>query len=265
MASPEDLNSKLPNAGGTVQLNADGSKAYPAVGNNTTDASTGTGAQENTSSNSDYRARLQLYRKNSDTFFANETNVLTPLKANRGVVFPYTPNIFLSRSANYGSMDFKGANFPVYTYMNSSPPMLPLIVQFTATTKEEAKYMLAAWRFFNILTQSDFGEQAVLTGKAGSPPPVLQFSYLGPFGFDRVPVLMTDFNVIIGNNVDMVPVEHPVSEDFIEASAFSKKNVTFMPVEVEFTINMVPQYSPRRVRKDFNLDSMRQGRNIGFL
>ena len=162
-------------------------------------------------------------------------------------------------------MDFKGANFPVYTYMNSSPPMLPLIVQFTATTKEEAKYMLAAWRFFNILTQSDFGEQAVLTGKAGSPPPVLQFSYLGPFGFDRVPVLMTDFNVIIGNNVDMVPVEHPVSEDFIEASAFSKKNVTFMPVEVEFTINMVPQYSPRRVRKDFNLDSMRQGRNIGFL
>ena len=111
MASPEDLNSKLPSAGGTVQLNADGSKAYPAVGNQE-DASTGTGAQENTSSNSDYRARLQLYRKNSDTFFANETNVLTPLKANRGVVFPYTPNIFLSRSANYGSMDFKGANFP---------------------------------------------------------------------------------------------------------------------------------------------------------
>ena len=261
MASPEDL---IPGINGTVQLNSDGSKAYPSVGN-TTDASTGTGAQENTSSNSDYRARLQLYKKNADTFFANETNVLTPLKANRGVVFPYTPNIFLSRSANYGSMDFKGANFPVYTYMNSSPPMLPLIVQFTATTKEEAKYMLAAWRFFNILTQSDFGEQAVLNGKAGSPPPVLQFSYLGPFGFDRVPVLMTDFNVIIGNNVDMVPVEHPVSQDFIEASAFSKKNVTFMPVEVEFTINMVPQYSPRRVRKDFNLDSMRQGRNIGFL
>ncbi len=261
MASPEDL---VPGIGGTKQLNTDGSKAYPPA-SKTTDASTSTGAQENTSSNSDYRARLQLYKKNADTFFANETNVLTPLKANRGVVFPYTPNIFLSRSANYGSMDFKGANFPVYTYMNSSPPMLPLIVQFTATTKEEAKYMLAAWRFFNILTQSDFGEQAVLTKKAGSPPPVLQFSYLGPFGFDRVPVLMTDFNVIIGNNVDMVPVEHPVSQDFIEASAFSKKNVTFMPVEVEFTINMVPQYSPRRVRKDFNLDSMRQGRNIGFL
>ena len=229
------------------------------------------GAQESAGSNrkashSDYRARLQLYKKNAETFFDHKNkNVLTPLIANRGVVFPYTPNIFLSRSANYGSMDFKGANFPVYTYMNSSPPMLPLICQFTATTKEEGRYMLAAWRFFNILTQSDFGEQAVNQKKAGSPPPVLQFSYLGPFGFDRVPVLMTDFNVIIGNNVDMVPVEHPVSADFTQASAFGDKEVTFMPIEVEFTINMVPQYSPRRVRKDFNLDSMRQGRNIGFL
>jgi hypothetical protein len=28
---------------------------------------------------------------------------------------------------------------------------------------------------------------------------------------------------------------------------------------------MVPQYSPRRVRKDFSLDQMRLGRNIGFI
>ena len=218
------------------------------------------------SKNSDYRARLQLYKKNAEIFFDKEsTNVLTPLQANRGVVFPYTPNLFLSRSATYGSMEFKGANFPIYTYMNSQPPVLPLIATFTATTKEEAKYMLAAWRFFNIMTQSDFGEQAVTSNRYGSPPPVLQFSYLGPFGFDRVPVLLTDFNVIIGNNVDMVPVEHPVNTNLKGGSAFGDKEVTYMPVDVEFTINMVPQYSPRRVRKDFNLDEMRMGRNIGFI
>jgi hypothetical protein len=218
------------------------------------------------SRNSDYRARLQLYKKNSDMFFDKEKeNVMTPLQANRGVVFPYTPNLFLSRSANYGQMDFKGSNFPIYTYINSTPPVLPLIASFTATTKEEAKYMLAAWRFFNILTQSDFGEQAVKGKRYGQPPPVLQFSYMGPFGFDRVPVLLTDFNVIIGNNVDMVPVEHPVNQDLKGGSAFGDKEVTYMPVDVEFTINMVPQYSPRRVRKDFSLDQMRLGRNIGFI
>ncbi len=263
MASTEDLNNLVSGAGGTVQKDANGDRTYPAVASAEATATRPRTGDE--SLNIDYRARLQLYAKNAKTFFSEDINVLTPLKQNRGVVFPYTPNIFISRSANYGSMDFKGANFPVYTYMNSSPPMLPLICQFTATTKEEAQYMLAAWRFFNILTQSDFGEQSVIEGKAGSPPPVLQFSYMGPFGFDRVPVLLTDFNVIIGNTVDMVPVEHPVADKFINASAFGNKEVTYMPVEVEFTINMVPQYSPRRVRKDFNLDSMRQGRNIGFI
>jgi len=220
------------------------------------------------SRNMDYRARLQLYKKGAEGFFDTGTqNVLTPLIKNRGIIFPYTPNLFLSRNANYGSMDFKGANFPVHTYMSSSPPILPLIATFTATTKEEGQYMLAAWRFLNILTQSDFGESSIKQNKAGAPPPVLQFSYLGPFGFDRVPVLLTDFNIMLGNQVDMVPVEHPVSKDFAEsgASAFGNKEVTYMPTEVEFTINMVPQYSPRRVRKDFNLDNMRKGRNIGFL
>ena len=225
-------------------------------------------ADSSRSRNMDYRARLQLYKKGAEGFFDTVTqNVLTPLIKNRGIIFPYTPNLFLSRNANYGSMDFKGANFPVHTYMSSSPPILPLIATFTATTKEEGQYMLAAWRFLNILTQSDFGESSIKQNKAGAPPPVLQFSYLGPFGFDRVPVLLTDFNIMLGNQVDMVPVEHPVSKDFSEsgASAFGDKEVTYMPTEVEFTINMVPQYSPRRVRKDFNLDNMRKGRNIGFL
>lgn len=216
----------------------------------------------------DYRARLQLFRKSSETFFDPVTpNVLTPLIKNRGIVFPYTPNLFLSRNANYGSMDFKGANFPVHTYMSSSPPILPLIATFTATTKEEGQYMLAAWRFLNILTQSDFGESSIKQNRSGTPPPVLQFSYLGPFGFDRVPVLLTDFNIMLGNQVDMVPVEHPVSKALAndQASAFGNKEVTYMPTELEFTINLVPQYSPRRVRKDYNLDAMRKGRNIGFL
>lgn len=258
------------------QQNPDGTVTKIPVSNNNATAAdqaeTTTEAASSKSRNSDYRARLQLYKKNADMFFAgkddagkDEENVLTPLKANRGVVFPFTPNLFLSRSANYGQMDFKGSNFPIYTYINSTPPVLPLIASFTATTKEEGKYMLAAWRFFNILTQADFGEQAVKGNRYGQPPPVLQFSYMGPFGFDRVPVLLTDFNVIIGNNVDMVPVEHPVNKDLKGGSAFGDKEVTYMPVDVEFTINMVPQYSPRRVRKDFSLDQMRLGRNIGFI
>lgn len=265
MASPEDLNRILPGAGGTVQRDSFGDPTSLAGEPRNAEAANPP-SNGNKSRKVDYRARLQLYKKNSNLFFDSQSvNVMTPLEANRGIVFPYTPNLFLSRSANYGSMEFKGANFPIYTYMNSTPPVLPLIASFTATTKEEGKYMLAAWRFLNVLTQSDFGEQAVNSNRYGQPPPVLQFSYLGPFGFDRVPVLLTDFNVIIGNNVDMVPVEHPVNTELKGGSAFGDKTVTYMPTDVEFTINMVPQYSPRRVRKDFSLDQMRLGRNIGFI
>lgn len=245
-----------------------------------------TTANNDNSKDSDYRARLQLFKKYADELWGGkgqgplaqplpESSVMHPLKANRGIVFPYTPNIYYARSASYGSMEFKGANFPIYSYVNSQPPIIPIIAQFTASSKEEARYLLAVFRFLNVMTQSDFGERSLKSGVYGRPPPLMQFSYLGPFGFDRVPVILTDFNVLFTNTVDYVPVEHGIAEvktgddgtfksdTFV--SAFGKKQVTYVPVDVEFTINLTPQYSPRRIRKDFSLDDMKRGANIGFI
>ena len=221
--------------------------------------------------NVDYRARLQLFRgvDTKEFFGESELNVMAPLKANRGIVFPYTPSIYIQRAANYGSMDFKGSNYPLYSFANSNPPMIPLIATFTASSKEEARYMLAVLRFLNVMAQADFGEQAVENGKFGAPPALLQFSYLGPFGFDRVPCILVDWNVMFSNTVDYVPVEHDTLGESEAtntfSSAFGDKNVTYVPTDVEFTINLQPQYSPRRIRKDFNLDDMKKGKNIGFL
>tara|TARA_Y100001972_G_C7651357_1_gene327589 strand:+ start:311 stop:1021 length:711 start_codon:yes stop_codon:yes gene_type:complete len=231
------------------------------------------------STNSDYRARLQLFRKYADTIWGgkgeapldkpmSDSSVMAPLKANRGIIFPYTPNIYYARSANYGMMDFKGANFPIYSFVNSSPPVIPLIAQFTATSKEEAKYLLAVLRFLNVMVQADFGEQSVSNGTFGRPPPLMQFSYMGPFGFDRVPCILTDFNVMFPNTVDYVPVEHGIVDTGNKdgfTSAFGDKEVTYVPTDCEFTINLTPQYSPRRIRKDYNLDDMKRGANIGFI
>ena len=135
--------------------------------------------------------------------------------------------------------------------------MIPLIATFTAGSKEEAQYTLAVLRFLNVMAQGDFGEKAVENGKFGAPPMLMQFSYLGPFGFDRVPCILTDWNVMFSNSVDYVPVEHDTigineSTDTF-ASAFGDKRVTYVPTDVEFTINLQPQYSPRRIRKDFYL------------
>ena len=232
------------------------------------------------SENSDYRARLQLFKNYADEIWGgkgeapldtpmSDSSVMAPLKANRGIVFPYTPNIYYARTATYGQMEFKGSNFPIYSYVNSSPPIIPIIAPFTATSKEEAKYLLAVFRFLNVMSQSDFGERTIKSGTYGRPPALMQFSYMGPFGFDRVPCILTDFNVLFTNTVDYVPVEHGVvandskKDKFV--SAFGDKEVTYVPTDVEFTINLQPQYSPRRIRKDFSLDDMKRGANIGFI
>lgn len=232
------------------------------------------------SQNSDFRARLQLFKNYADELWGgkgegplktpmSDSSVLAPLKKNRGIVFPYTPNIYFARSANYGAMEFKGSNYPIYSYVNSTPPLIPLIAQFTASSKEEARYLLAVLRFLNVMVQGDFGERTISQGTYGRPPPLMQFSYLGPFGFDRVPCVLTDFNVMLPNTVDYVPVEHGVakadsSKDGF-TSAFGDKEVTYVPTDCEFTINLTPQYSPRRIRKDFSLDDMKRGANIGFI
>ena len=35
--------------------------------------------------------------------------------------------------------------------------------------------------------------------------------------------------------------------------------------DLEMTITVLPQYSPRRTRRLFDLDNMRKGGNIGFI
>ena len=109
--------------------------------------------------NIDFRAKLQLFRGvDTEKFFGDsELNVMAPLRANRGIVFPYTPSIYVSRAANYGTFDFKGSNYPLHSFINSTPPMIPLIATFTAGSKEEARYMLAVLRFLNVMAQADFG------------------------------------------------------------------------------------------------------------
>ena len=157
--------------------------------------------------------------------------------------------------------------------MSSMPPTLPIQVPYTVTNQEEGKYLLAMLQFLKVSTKAQFGESAVKSGKFGRPPPVLEFSYLGPHGYDRVPVVVNDVNYIMGNNVDYIPVPHSTVKDDTFVSAFKKvageggeaAGVTYVPNDLELTITVMPQYSPRRIRRRFDLDGIRTGKNIGFI
>ena len=156
--------------------------------------------------------------------------------------------------------------------MSSTPPTIPIQVQYSCTNQEEARYLLAMMQFLKVSTKAQFGEMAVMNNKVGRPPPVLEFSYLGPHGYDRVPVVINDVNFIMVNNVDYIPVSHPAVKSEYHVSAFASENeqggsatVTYVPTDIDMTITCLPQYSPRRIRRAFNLDDMRKGKNIGFI
>ena len=68
--------------------------------------------------------------------------------------------------------------------------------------------------------------------------------------------------------VDYIPVHHKKVIDQNNKSAFNSSQdgmTTYVPTDLEFTITLMPQYSPRRIRRKFDLDGMRQGKNIGFI
>lgn len=222
----------------------------------------------------DWRARLQVMRANKDEFFGELKNddLMHPLKVDRGIVFQYQPSMFIAYAATYDTQVFQGSNYPLHTYMSSTPPTIPIQVQYSCTNQEEARYLLAMMQFLKVSTKSQFGEMAVMNNKVGRPPPVLEFSYLGPHGYDRVPVVINDVNYIMVNNVDYIPVSHPAVKSEYHVSAFASENeqggsatVTYVPTDIDMTITCLPQYSPRRIRRAFNLDDMRKGKNIGFI
>ena len=92
----------------------------------------------------DWRTRIRTQKGGEDVAYGMSAkdggdpsnSILKPLKERGGIVFPYTPNIFLQASVNT-MKQHSGTNYPFYTYINSRPPVLPVQGQWTANTTEE--------------------------------------------------------------------------------------------------------------------------------
>lgn len=214
----------------------------------------------------DWRARIRP-KKGGEGFAYGTKNakgedqpsILSPLQDRGGIVFPYTPNIFLQAQVDYDEHSQHGSNYPFYTYINSKPATLPVQGQFTANTLEEAQYLLAIFHFLRSVTKSYYGDSAVQQGFYGTPPPVMIFEYLGHYGFNKVPVIIRSFNFQLPDGVDYVPVRYK--------SPTAQETVTYMPTETDIMIEMVPQYTYKKLRKRFDLNAFTSGKdfNKGFM
>ena len=198
----------------------------------------------------DWRARLRPKNGGIDRFY-NDIGIdgdylLRPLEETNGIVWQHTPTIFLSGSAEYNEAMMQGMNYPINTFISSRPPDIPITADFSANTIYEARYLLAIMSFLKICTKAAFGDDAVARGTAGTPPPVLLFEYLGDHGFNKVPVVVTNWSMQLPDNVDYVPVT-------------VNDTVTYVPTLTNIMINLKPQYTPHKLRRRFSVEGITSG------
>jgi hypothetical protein len=210
---------------------------------------------DNLSEKRDWRARLRPKAGGEDQFYSRlgmQDYLLKPIKDSGGLVWQYTPTMFLSGSAEYNQALAQGMNYPINTFINGRAPDLPVTADFTANDIYEARYLLAVMTFLRVASKAYFGDTAVATGRYGTPPPVLLFEYLGEHGFHEVPVVVTNYTMELPGDVDYVPVETGIGSEGGE--------VTYVPTKSNITVNLTPTYTPHKLRRRFDLESISNGR-----
>jgi hypothetical protein len=199
----------------------------------------------------DWRARLRPKDGGIEQFYQSkdgpENYLLRPIKEAGGLVWQYTPNIFIMGTAEYNQALMQGMNYPINTYINSRPPDIPVDADFTANDIYEARYLLAVMTFLRICTKAQFGDAAVAKGKAGIAPPVMLFEYLGDHGFNKVPVVVLNYSMQFPDDVDYVPVE-------------VAGTITYVPIKTKIIVTLSPTYTPDKLRRRFDLDAITSGK-----
>lgn len=170
----------------------------------------------------------------------SSANILEPLAATNGLVFPYTPTVTLSQSVDYSSYDPVHANQEIHTYTRTRAPMITLSGEFTVQNTAEAAYALAAIHFLRSVSKMSFSQNSL---QPGTPPPVLLLSGYGEYMFNDLPIIIQSFNMNLPADVDYVQVPN---------------SNTFLPTRFTLDVQMTVQNTPNQLRQ-FNLEAFRSG------
>jgi hypothetical protein len=174
----------------------------------------------------DWRVRIRLL-PGADYLYRDTSNqLLAPLRASDGVIFPYVPTVNTSYVANYAKYDLTHSNYRGYFYTNSAVNEIAINGVFTAQDTQEALYLLAVIHFFRSITRMFYGKDL----KRGTPPPMVELSGFGEYQFNRHPCLISAFNYDLPNGVDYIRV-NPSNQGLSLAPRQSLSNTNFTMIE----------------------------------
>ena len=198
----------------------------------------------------DYRAKIKPYSSASTIFGTDDNGIMGILKKQGELLFPYTPIIDFSAGADYETYDFEHTNYKYMAYSKSAIDNIGVTAYFTSQTKQEAEHTLAVMHFFKSIIKSYFGSK---NGQlAGSPPPIVRFSYLGDGMFKETPIIIQKYSFILEDKVDYVFVE---------------KHNSYVPVKLQLSFSALPYYNPAKLRSTFSIKDFRNGKLLkdGYL
>jgi hypothetical protein len=199
----------------------------------------------------DIRVRLSMSPSSGNYLYKDAKNkLLEPLLDTDGVLFPYTPTVSVSHSAQYAGAHPTHSNYIQHSYNASSVDTINIDGYFTATNADEARYVFAVLHFFRSAYKMFYGADQL----RGTPPPVLRLSGYGPFNYNSIPVVITNFTEIM-----------PADRDYIEvplASSPDSATKTMIPSYMNMTISLLPIYSKNQIG-NFSLDKFSKGALIG--
>jgi hypothetical protein len=194
----------------------------------------------------DNRVYLRMKRRGMDPLFENP--ILSPLMAHGGILFPYSPTISHIQQVNWQTLPLTHTNYQPQVFVNTQNPRINISeAKFTATTQEDAEYLLAVLFFFKMVTKMNFGKNDPMRG---TPPPVLELSGYGESQYQNVPVVIANINYTYPNDVDYISVN---------PSYYSNDTAELVPTVMSVSIDLMVQYNVKRTRDDFTLANLAAG------
>lgn len=248
----------------------------------------------NQTTDGDWRLRIRLLNGANYLYKAlgGAQDILAPLAASDGVIFPYTPTVTTNYRANYQTYDLTHSNIRGYFYQNSHVGEIGINGTFTAQDTKEAAYLLAVIHFFRSVTKMFYGQDQF----RGAPPPVVTLSGYGQYQFNEHPCLVQNFNYSLPSDVDYIrvnpnnqglnlaprqprssmnrlslssvinrltnariPVGAETDLGFVEQTVNGTGQTSYVPTRMDIQLTLLPLQTRSQVSKQFSLKAFASG------
>jgi hypothetical protein len=186
-----------------------------------------------------------------------------------GIIFPYTPYISYTASADYQGMNPVHSNYTQYFYKGSKISEIQVNARYTVQSAKDAAVWIATKHLLSSLTKMRFG----IDSDSGSPPPICRLFAYGDYMIKNVPVVVQTFRIELAEDVDYYnlgkPFTSPTSSASEEESESSPSNSaytnlfgqSFVPTVSKFSIVCLPVYSRREILNSGTSQFLEEHRN----